>query len=479
MTWSPWLIIALVLTALLGVAFCLLIWGFFRIRRLDRPPVARGIAIEQLVDGVLVLDIYGRVADVNAAGAAIVGRPHSALVGRYAVDIVPGLAPLLQEADGEPGDGRRERAVLGYPALPASDTSATRATSAAAAGRTAVLDQRDQRNQREKQHHRPIVSSLALSRPGVAREVAVSLTAVTDPMGRQVARLVVLRDVTERNRAEQELRDLLDEQTRLSQTLQQSLRPASLPQLPGLQLAARSVPSGGGGVGGDFYDVHPAGDGRWAFVLGDVSGNGVHAAVVTSMARYTVRTLSAQGWSPGEVLEQLNRALQTPDDLERFCTVLYGHVVGPAGSPPPAHHDPEGGASSGVRLVLTLGGHPPPLLLRRRDRSVQAVGVPGTVLGLLPEVEVHEVTLDLATGDVLLAYTDGVTEARDGDEQFGEERLARVLAGVQPEFSPGEPAPAADPVPQLAEKVADAVLRAVREFSSERDDVALLVLVVT
>ena len=101
------------------------------------------------------------------------------------------------------------------------------------------------------------------------------------------------------------------------------------------------------------------------------------------------------------------------------------------------------------------------------------VGRPGTVLGLLPTIEVHEVTIELASGDVLLAYTDGVTEARSGDELFGEERLAGVLAEVDDDFSAG------DSAGQLADAVADAVLRAVTGFSSERDDVALLVLAAT
>jgi serine phosphatase RsbU (regulator of sigma subunit) len=129
--------------------------------------------------------------------------------------------------------------------------------------------------------------------------------------------------------------------------------------------------------------------------------------------------------------------------------------------------------------VLTLGGHPPPLV-RRRDRSVHPVGTPGTVLGLLPEIEVHEVIVDLASGDVLLAYTDGVTEARDGDELFGEERLAGVLAAVEHEYSPTPGGDSAEQsAVQLADAVADAVLAAVRAFSSERDDVALLVLAAT
>ena len=417
---------------LFGVTAGVLVWGFFRLRLLDLTPVARGIVIEQMSDGVLVLDVYGRVVDVNASGAAIVGQPRRSLYGRYAVDVVPALEPLLEKADVEPRTGTVEDEMLLQPP-----------------------DFED----------------------GPARDVAASLTWVTDQVDRPIARLVVLRDVTERNRTERQLRELLDEQTRLSETLRQSLLPTSLPQLPGVRLAARSIPSArGGGVGGDFYDVHPAGDGASAFVLGDVSGKGVHAAVVTSMARYTVRTLSAQGWRPREVLKQLNRALMTTDDPERFCTVVYGQVHSPSPLAPRGRGQAVPGppAQESVRVVLTLGGHPPPLL-RRREGSVYTVGRPGTVLGLLPAVDVHEVTVDLVAGDVLLAYTDGVTEARAGDEQFGEERLARVLAALDaPCGADGWPGSG-----QLADEVADAVLHAVNSFASERDDVALLVLAAT
>jgi serine phosphatase RsbU (regulator of sigma subunit) len=503
---------------LFGITALVLVWGFFRLRLLDLTPVARGIVIEQMADGVMVLDVYGRVADVNKAGAAIVGYPRRSMVGRYAIDIVPGLAPVLQKADTGSETDSFEDEVLVYPTLvdesspnglrevrsgfgrrPEELTGGHRRGRELPPGRPLELGPQQSESFSGVEQSKVDGTGAGRSRPlsrrslleplgaipvpaaaggrvpeqvviGPPRDVAVSITWVTDPVGRQIARLVVLRDVTERNRTERQLRDLLAEQTKLSETLRQTLRPASLPQLSGLRLAARSVPSARGqGVGGDFYDVHPAGDGVSAFVLGDVSGKGVHAAVVTSMARYTVRTLSAQGWPPREVLQQLNRALQTPDDLERFCTVVYAHVL-----PPVA-----GAVASGVRLVLTLGGHPPPLL-RRRDRTVTAVGRPGTALGLLPTVEVHEVIIDMAAGDVLLAYTDGVTEARDGEEQFGEKRLADVLAAVQDNFGPTcDDDAGTHRAAQLADAVADSVLSAVRSFSSERDDVALLVLAAT
>ena len=488
---------------LFGITAVVLVWGFFRLRLLDLTPVARGIVIEQMADGVLVLDVYGRVADVNMAGAAMLGFSRRSMVGRYAVEVVPGLAPVLERGDVEPRAGTVEDEVLVYPVPPPEHFARTLGEIPAVASSRRVPDEVGPVGQigqvgpvgpvgpvTRTDHGRSGSGGIRDARTallevagptsvidaptpqvvvGPPRDVSVSLTWVTDQVGRPIARLVVLRDVTERNRTERQLRELLDEQTKLSETLRQSLRPASLPPVPGLRLAARSIPSArGGGVGGDFYDVHPVGDGISAFVLGDVAGKGVRAAVVTSMARYTVRTLSAQGWPPREVLQQLNRALQTADDPERFCTVVYGQVH------PPGDDGPKEG--SGVRLVLSLGGHPPPLL-RRRDRSVHPVGRPGTVLGLLPAVEVHEVTVDLAAGDVLLAYTDGVTEARSGDELFGEERLADVLAGVDDDF--GDSSPDHCPAGQLADAVADAVLRAVKVFSSERDDVALLVLAAT
>ncbi|MBT0773018.1 SpoIIE family protein phosphatase [Kineosporia sp. J2-2] len=506
---------------LFGITAVVLVWGFFRLRLLDLTPVARGIVIEQMADGVLVLDVYGRVVDVNAAAAAIISFPRRAMIGRYVVDVVPGLASVLEKADVNAVTETVEDEVLIYPLPPAdaadevltgfwgglfirpeldkrvpADRGTGSRTVTGTTDRTSGVREIDLRTDpsglpgptgqdrsRERTGEQVVL--------GPPRDVATSMTWVTDPVGRQIARLVVLRDVTERNRTERKLRELLNEQTRLSETLRQSLRPASLPQLPGLRFAARSVPSARGeGVGGDFYDVHPAGNGESAFVLGDVSGKGVHAAVVTSMARYTVRTLSAQGWTPSEVLRQLNRALQTPDDLERFCTVVYG-LVGDTGT----------GDGAGVRVTISLGGHPPPLLRRHHDGSVHAVGRTGTALGLLPGVDVHEVVVELAAGDVLLAYTDGVTEARVGEEQFGEKRLAEVLAAVPRATGSGWPSanwrrdhpeyerdpwteheqaePGPHPATQLADTVADSVLAAVRAFAPERDDVALLVLTAT
>jgi serine phosphatase RsbU (regulator of sigma subunit) len=384
---------------LLGVTGIVLVWGFLRLQLFDVTSVARDAVVEQMADGLLVLDPYGRVVDANPAGSHLLGIAVADLVGRRLGELVPAAKHLI---DGPSGGGEGRVRMTG---------------------------------------DEPWQAQLDLS---------VRVNDVLDDAGRRTARVVVLRDITDRIRDEHRLRELLDQQTELNTTLQQGLRPASLPVVPGLQLAARSIPAARGGqLSGDFYDVHQAGEQRWAFVLGDVSGKGVHAAVVTSLARYTVRTLSAQPWPPRDVLGQLNHALRAgTEDPERFCTVAYGQVTPRAGG--------------GMRLVLALGGHPQPLL-RRADGSVTPVGRVGTVLGLLPQVEIHEAVVELDPGDTLVVYTDGVTEARLGDELFGDQRLADALA-------------AAD---GGADQVADAVLAAVQGFTVDRDDVALLVMTAT
>jgi sigma-B regulation protein RsbU (phosphoserine phosphatase) len=214
--------------------------------------------------------------------------------------------------------------------------------------------------------------------------------------------------------------------------------------------------------------------GDWAFAVGDVSGKGVEAAVLTTMARYTVRTLSAEGRRPRQVLEQLNRALIVDEASERFCTLAYGRLDG-------ADLLGLGGIAgigadvdAGVQLTLALGGHPRPLL-RHRSGIVEPVGRPGTALGLLATVDVEEIRVRLESGDVLLLYTDGVTEARRGPEQFGDERLADVLASSASGLRGRTGVSAAHLV---AEAVADRVLTEVTAWASRRDDIAVLVLAV-
>jgi PAS domain S-box-containing protein len=421
----------LLFTLLMGV----LVWGLFRMGMIDLAPIARGTVIEQLTDAVLVLDAYNRVVDANPAAAGLFRLPRGRLIGRVASELLPPATDLLQTH------------------LPGAARQIDIPTTADSLGRSGPA---------------PV-------------HLEVNISSVLDRGGREAGRVMLLRDVTRRIETEQRLRDMLEAETHLAAVLQTSLRPASLPSVPRVQLAARSLPAGHGSqVSGDFYDVHQALGGDWAMVLGDVAGKGVHAAVVTSMARYTVRALSAQGWSPKQVAEQLNQALLVDTGPERFCTMVYARigerepVVGDPGGGQPASAESTCGQPEGVRLTLALSGHPPPLL-RRLDGSIEAVGRPGTALGIVTLPEIEETVVDLLPGEVLLAYTDGVTEARRDRAEFGEERLAWILATAASGLRGRTGVAAASLV---ANAVADRVMDAVTEYAPTRDDIAVLVLAV-
>jgi len=243
---------------------------------------------------------------------------------------------------------------------------------------------------------------------------------------------------------------LYDASIETAQTLQRTLLPAQLPAVPGLQIAARYQPLDDGAVvGGDFYDVFRRGDQQtYGLSIGDVSGKGVEAASLTALARHTIRAASRRSGSPASVLGELNDAVLADERQDRYMTVA--HLV----------LRPE---QLVTHVTLSLGGHPLPLL-RTADRAVRPVGRPGTAVGLLDKGQWHEDHLSLAAGNVLVLYTDGLTDVRSPETgELAGDLLAEVLAASD----------ATD-----AETLADELLRAVLHFAggARRDDMALLVL---
>jgi serine phosphatase RsbU (regulator of sigma subunit) len=244
--------------------------------------------------------------------------------------------------------------------------------------------------------------------------------------------------------------ELYDRERTIASTLQRSLRPGGLPVVPGLSAAVRFHPAGEGiELGGDFYDLFAAGDGAWTALIGDVQGKGPDAAAVTALARHTMRAAAAYESRPSGVLTLLHRALhdQRGDD-GRFVTIAYAHMrVG----------------RDRISLELACGGHPLPLVIHP-DGWVQPVGRLGTLLGSDIEPNLTDVAVALGPGDVLLLYTDGVTEVRRRrQEVFGQRELAALLqkcAGLPPDA--------------VADRVEAAVMAA--SEGRLRDDVAILAL---
>jgi PAS domain S-box-containing protein len=201
---------------------------------------------------------------------------------------------------------------------------------------------------------------------------------------------------------------LFAERSYIAKTLQEGLLPSALPDIPRVELAvgyrAGTLETD---VGGDFYDVFAAGDG-WLFVTGDVVGKGAKAAAITGLARHTLRAAAQYERSPADMLRVLNRAmLDQFTDEEQFCTVAVVQL-------------------QGDQLRVASGGHPLPLILRRGG-SVETAGSPGALIGVLADPAVHDDTVSLATGDTVVLYTDGVTDAHGEHGRFGADRLAAVL----------------------------------------------------
>jgi integral membrane sensor domain MASE1 len=204
-----------------------------------------------------------------------------------------------------------------------------------------------------------------------------------------ITMLIMSAVITERRRAEETVKAIAG-------TLQESLLPAHLPVIPGIETAVDFRAAGKRHlVGGDFYDVFQRDDGSWTVIVGDVLGKGATAAATTGLARYTLRAAAVQESQPSRILHLLNDAIlrQSP---EQSCTVVCGRI--------------DLKQADGARVTLSVGGHPLPLVLRA-DGVVEQLGRPGTLLGVLPDPDLADHTADLAPGDALILYTDGLTDA--------------------------------------------------------------------
>ncbi|GAA0584124.1 SpoIIE family protein phosphatase [Streptomyces crystallinus] len=236
---------------------------------------------------------------------------------------------------------------------------------------------------------------------------------------------------------------LYDAKHRLAHGLQEALLPHTLPELPGLEVAARYLPGTQGmDIGGDFYDLLPVGT-EAAAVIGDVQGHNVTAAGLMGQVRTAVRAYTAVGQTPGRVMESTNRLLV---DLaaERFASCIYLRLDTARG-----------------RALLARAGHPQPLLMapEGRVRPLDLAG--GPLLGIEADAVYPTTEVPLPPGSVLALYTDGLVEVAGVDLDESVAAVADRLA----EFG-GRP----------LEEVADRLVRHVQETQGRTDDVALLLL---
>ena len=241
---------------------------------------------------------------------------------------------------------------------------------------------------------------------------------------------------------------LFESRNRVARSLQAALLPPKLPDIDGLELAARyQVAEDDIEIGGDFYDVIEMGERVFGLVVGDVCGRGPDAAAMTGLMRHSVRAAVVREWTPSGVLSQTNDAVLSQIDDYRFCTAAFLRVAI--------------GSDGLLHLLASSAGHPQPIVLRA-DGTAEAVECGGLLLGVVPSPNLVDVTVTLGPGDSIILYTDGITEARRGTELFGPERLLDAVTEL---------------AGQHAEGVASGIVDAVRRFADDAsDDQAVLVL---
>lgn len=238
-----------------------------------------------------------------------------------------------------------------------------------------------------------------------------------------------------------------ERQRSVARSLQEGLLATELPQMEGYESAAVYEPaSGEADIGGDFFDVFDLSDGSFAIVVGDVSGKGAEAAAYTAMAKYMLRAFAIRNAQPASVLYHLNNALVTGFGEDRFATLMY------------ALFDPEA-----RKLTIAVGGHPPPLIYRASTDEVEAVTISGSIVGAFEDQAFDQSSYTLGPRDVMLAFTDGLVEARLGNELYGRERVIESLCKHAPQAS--------------AERITQSVFADAQSFGEINDDTVVFALV--
>lgn len=244
----------------------------------------------------------------------------------------------------------------------------------------------------------------------------------------------------------------LVEQERLKRELeiaaevQRSILPAELPDIPGFEFAAYACPARE--VGGDYYDLFPLDDDHFGLVMADVSGKSIHAALYMAVTRALFLAKAAEYRSPRDAAFQIHDLLMTSSDSDLFVTVFYGIVDR---------------VTRGMRYVRA--GHDYPIHFRPQNGQLSLLQAPGRFLGSLDGLILNEAGVQLVPGDVLVCYSDGLTDAESSyANRYGLERLKTVVAGAAERSAHG-----------LAQAII-ADVDAFRAGAPQPDDLTLLVM---
>lgn len=248
-------------------------------------------------------------------------------------------------------------------------------------------------------------------------------------------------EVESQARLERRAQEVIEQERRAPIAWADRLAPEELPDVPGFDIG-RLYQSEEGAMAGDFYDIHPTDGHRVAAVIGDVAGHGIEPSITAFQVKYLLRVFLRQFRDPAQAIEELNALMSAqgrPEDLVSLCVVVFD--------------------TEAKTMRYASAGHPSTWLWH--DGEVSALGATGPLLTLDPRGTYTSREIALEEGDLVLMYTDGLAEARSGDQLFGEERIANILRR-----DPGED----------VSTLCKTLLEAARDFASGplADDIAIL-----
>ncbi|HEX2053968.1 MAG TPA: SpoIIE family protein phosphatase [Actinomycetota bacterium] len=371
----------------------------------------RGL-VEQAPEAIFVMDLdTGTFVEVNRAAEELLGRPRTELFGTRVREIVAPVQPDGRTVS-ELADGLLEQILAG---------------------------------------EAPLLEWLLLHASG--REILCEIRTFYLPSaGKRLARASVV-DITERRRIETALRQAEDErrqlheQQHIAQTLQRSLLPTGLPDVPGVGLAVRYLPGSEGlEVGGDFYDAFALPGGSLGLVVGDIVGRGLKAAAMMGQLRTALRAYALQNPSPAVVLRRISELVDNFLDAE-MATLVY------------AVFDRDTGV-----LTYSSAGHPPPLIVAPNGEASFLAGGRSAPLGI-PDLTFAEATEALQPGTIVLFYTDGLVERRTSPIDEGLDKLAAAASDAV--RSTGD-----------LEELTSKILASMNSGETLQDDTALLTMAV-
>ena len=248
---------------------------------------------------------------------------------------------------------------------------------------------------------------------GVVKEVILPMTGA-NALGMAIFAFIIRNLITERRTAEEKesyRRELerTEYEMETARGIQQSFLPESPPIIEGFELAALNLPARQ--VGGDFYDFIPVSEGKWGIIIADVSGKGVPAALFMALSRTLVRANVADNPTASQAMQKANRLISQEAKMGMFVTLFYAVL------------DPEK-----RRLQYVNAGHNPPFVVKKSSGDVILLRASGIAMGVIDDVSLEEKEIELDSNDIVVFYTDGITEAiNSAGEQFGEKRLVETI----------------------------------------------------